>query len=211
MKVILTSHCLLLSVLFLGRKALLRPFHPKWKKKTSRKVWVILKYVWLGGGRGCGIKGELCIRPVPDLFSPAHSELQYKVWKYAAVFLATSVLVNQTVGGNIPGQWIAIAHTSEALRLCLVWVKHVPKSTLPSYSLPHFRSHSQKSACQQLLLLEVKGVAQHGHCPFGASWNIVPRNILGHIYLQSRRKEIPPTNLISREIHSQRQSSDDTI
>lgn len=76
MKAILTVHCLLLSTLFLGRKALLRPLHPKWKKKT---VWVILKYVWFGGGMGYGIKGEISIRAVPDLFSPAHMQLQYKV------------------------------------------------------------------------------------------------------------------------------------
>lgn len=191
MKVILIAHCLLLSRLFLGRKALLTPLHPKWKEKT---VWVVPKYAWLGEGMGYGIEDKLSITTVPDLFSPAHTQLQYKAWKCATVFLAISVLLNQTVGGNAVGQWIAIAHASKMLRLRLVWVKHEPKSSLPSYSLPHFRSYSQKSACQQLLLLEVKGVAQRGHCPFGVSWNIVPRNIFGQIYLQSRRKAIPPTN-----------------
>lgn len=165
------------------------------------------------GQEGNGIKSELYIRTVPELFSPACIQSWYRVWKCATVSLATSVLVNQTVGGNVPGQWIAIAHASETLRLSLVWLKHVPKSDSPKL----FPSTFQELKCSRAIpksqlassspLLEVKGVAQHGHCPFRASWNMVPRNILGHVYLQSRRKEIPPTNLIPREMHSQRQTS----
>lgn len=33
----------------------------------------------VGEGMGYGIKGELSIRAVPDLFSPRHTQLQYKV------------------------------------------------------------------------------------------------------------------------------------
>lgn len=67
---------------------------------------------------GYGIKSEvLYIRIVPEPFSPAHMQSQYKVSKWETVSLTTSVLVNQTVGGNVPGQWMAVAHTSEASRL----------------------------------------------------------------------------------------------
>lgn len=113
----LTAHCLLLllSVLFLGRKAFLKPLHLRWKKKS------VLSYseIWRGGGVGEGndIKSELYIRSVPELFCPACIQLKSES---GTVSLVTSVVVNQIVGGNVPGQWIAIAHASEALRLSLV-------------------------------------------------------------------------------------------
>lgn len=116
---------------------------------------------------------------MPEPFSPAHMQSQYKVSKWETVSLTTSVLVNQTVGGNVPGQWIAVTHTSEASRL--VWAKHMPESTLPS-TLPESKCSrvipkSQVSGSSPLL--EVKGVARYRRCPFRASWNKVPRNILG--------------------------------
>lgn len=51
---------------------------------------------------GYGRKGELSIRAVPDLFSPAHTQLQYslKVCKSVSGHLCT---LNLTVGGNVPG------------------------------------------------------------------------------------------------------------
>lgn len=144
----LIAPCLLLSILSLGRKAFLRPLCLKWNKSLQ----IIQKYVWQEGN---GVKSELYTRTVPELFSPAYEQLQYKAWKYVTMSLATYVLVNQTVGGNVPGQWVVIAHASEALRLSLVWVKCVPKSALPSFpqhisGAKMFQGHSQKSACQQL-------------------------------------------------------------
>lgn len=155
------------------------PFVSSGRKRLCKLFWKM--YGWEGNG----IKSELPIRAVPELFSPAYIQSQYKVWKCATVSLATSVLVNQTVGGNVPGQWIAIAHASEALRLSLLWVKHVPKSTLSPKLFPSTvqelkcsRANPKSQLASSSPLWEVKGVAQHGHCPFRASWNVV----LGRIW-----------------------------
>lgn len=132
MKVILTAHCLLLSILFLGTKAFLRSLCPKWKKKE----FVSYSEVSVVGGRhglwykrwtfhqGCA----WCVLSCTN--TTAVQSL--KVCNGVSGHLST---LNQTVGGNVPGQWIAIAHTTEALRLCLVWVKHVPK--ILSQAIPY--------------------------------------------------------------------------